>query len=169
MIEPTIHPNLNQPKPARQCRTCGVAISATSRGLCKRCSYISSVRPVPDNFVAILRRLGSHGAAREFSASLSTITMWRRQIGLEKHYRAKKPTPQFRPRGFREASVFTNRDQSPIGQAVDFLRKYGSVYRCTESGKPDAKGEFWKRNFTVLSDIQVIDRARRLGWTETEI
>lgn len=60
------------------------------------------------------------------------------------------------------------RDLTLAGQAADFLRRFGSVYRCDVTGKPNSKGTRWKRNYSVLTDDELMHRARRLGWTPME-
>lgn len=58
------------------------------------------------------------------------------------------------------------RDMSPVGQAVEFLRTLGPVSRCDESGKIIETGKFWRRGGTYpLTNEDVIERASRLGWT----
>jgi hypothetical protein len=52
------------------------------------------------------------------------------------------------------------------GMAAEFLRRYGSVYRCDPDGKPNAKGTHWRRFLSVVSDEDLIARAKKLGWNE---
>lgn len=158
----------SSPPPARHCKSCGTQISRYSRGHCRSCGYIGLKRDCPGDFLAVLKNLGSQGAAKHFSASLSTVTRWRHEEGLALHMRAKHGVvggnPSFRVAMGRIAP--RNRDMSMAGQAADFLRQFGSVYRCNERGKPDAKGTHWRRNLSVLSDDEMIARAARLGWVE---
>lgn len=51
-----------------------------------------------------------------------------------------------------------------VGQAVDFLRKFGPISRCFSTGKLDPKGDHWRRGSTVLNAAEVIERAERLGF-----
>jgi hypothetical protein len=60
--------------------------------------------------------------------------------------------------------IKAHRDCSQVGQAADFLRKYGAVYRCYESGRAATKGTHWSRNGFVLTDAELISRAEHLGW-----
>lgn len=151
------------------CIDCGRPISPYSRGRCRACGYLGLKRQVPDDFLTVLRRLGSHGAARHYRASLGTITRWRRELDLRPQARIKKGIGQQRTsRGFVERPLLIMRDLTLAGQAADFLRRYGSVFRCDAAGKPDAKGSHWKRNFSVLDDSELMHRATRLGWTPME-
>lgn len=148
------------------CIDCQAPISPYSRGRCRQCGYVGLKRAVPDEFEVILRKLGSQGAARHFHASLGTVTRWRREIGLRPQERARKPSMfgAVRSRGFSERPLLLRRDFTLAGQAADFLRRYGSVYRCDANGKPNPKGVCWKRNFSVLTDEEIMGRATRLGW-----
>jgi hypothetical protein len=151
------------------CQTCNAPISPYSRGKCRPCGYIGLKRDVPEDFLIILRLVGSQGAARHFYASLGTVTRWRREIGLVPQERARKSLVRaMRSRGFQEVKLIVCRDFTLPGQAASFLRRFGAVYRCDLSGKPNAKGSHWKRNFSVLDDGELMDRAKRLGWTEQE-
>ena len=148
---------------------CGSPISPYSRGKCRPCGYIGLKRDVPEGFLVILRLVGSQGAARHFKASLGTVTRWRREIGLVPQERARKAIMRsVRSRGFQEVKLIICRDFTLPGQAASFLRRFGAVYRCDERGNPNAKGSHWKRNFSVLDDGELMDRAKRLGWIEQE-
>lgn len=150
------------------CIDCDAPISPYSRGRCRQCGYVGLKRAVPADFEAVLRRLGSQGAAKHYHASLGTVTRWRREIGMRHQERARKPSmqPFVRPRAFSERPLMIVRDHTAAGQAADYLRRFASVYRCTEDGKPSAKGLFWRRNLSVLTDEQIMATATRLGWKE---
>lgn len=151
------------------CTDCGSPISPYSRGRCRRCGYSALVRPVPEDFMVILRQLGSQGAARHYRASLATVTRWRRELDIRPQVRAKKGIGQSRYRGFTERPLMQHRDLSQAGQAAEYLRRYGAVYRCDEEGRPNAKGSHWRRNFSVLGDDDVVRQATRLGWRPVEL
>lgn len=153
----------------KHCRTCGTTISRYSRGQCRSCGYIGLKRNCPDDFLSVLHRLGSQGAAKHFGASLSTVTRWRREAGMALHERARRARSGGLPkqRGLI-CSGLLQRDVSLPGQAADFLRQFGSVYRCDVNGKPSAKGTHWRRNYSILSDDEIMARAQRLGWSAME-
>jgi hypothetical protein len=121
----------------------------------------------------VLRQKGSLGAAAHYKASAATVTRWRRQMDLRPHARAvKRPGGAHARRGrggFRETPLPVYRDWSVVGQAVEFLRRIGPVFRCLATGAASSKGEFWNRNGWVLSDEDVLSRARRLGWVLVEV
>lgn len=167
-------PDLDEPerrtrRREKHCVDCGAPISPYSRGRCVKCAYRGSIRQVPEDFMAVLRVHGSPGAAKYYRASLSTITRWRRQIGIRPDARVKKGIGQSRSRGFVERPLLAKRDLTLVGQAVDFLRTRGPVYRCDACGKANVKGEFWNRGGWVLSDSDVLARAARLGWAPVEV
>lgn len=150
--------------PVKHCRDCGAVINRSSRGRCKPCANIGLKRACPDDLLAILHAQGSHGAAKHYHASLSTVTRWRRELELKAQARLKKAAPVLRPRCFQQVPLIVKRDMSYAGQAADFLRRYGAVYRCDALGRPNAKGAFWKRNFSVLTDDEIIQSALKLRW-----
>lgn len=155
---------------AKHCRDCGCIINRSSRGRCKPCATVGLRRSCPDDFLPVLRRLGSQGAARHYHASLATVTRWRRELELRPQARMKKGIGQSRSdRGFIPRPLIQNRDMTLAGQAADFLRRFGSVYRCDVRGTPMAKGTHWRRAYAVLSDEELMHRAQRLGWCEVEM
>lgn len=158
------------PKP-RACRECGTPISAYSRGRCEPCAYSAMRKPPPDDLAIILRKLGSCGAAKHYGSSLSTVTRWRREIGLMPHERTRYRQPTFRPQMFKLAPLLVVRDYTSVGQAADFLRKFGPVSRCEADGQYPKRGNgtCWNRNGYILSDDELMAKARRLGWKPVRI
>lgn len=149
----------------RHCRDCGAIINRSSRGQCKPCATVGLRRSCPEDFLFILRRLGSQGASRHYRASLSTVTRWRRELELKPQTRMKVGIGQSRMSpGFMPRPLLLYRDMTIAGQAADYLRRYGSVYRCDENGKPNSKGTHWRRGLSIITDDSLIHRAVRLGW-----
>lgn len=151
---------------ANCCIDCGAAITAHSRGRCITCGHAGMKRGVPDDFADVLKTLGSAHAAKHYRTSLSTLTRWRRECGMSKHERAKPcpPRPASRRRGFEQAPQFNNRDLSMVGQAADFLRRFGAINRCDHDGKFNHKGDFWRRNHRVVTPEHLIKVAVNLGF-----
>jgi hypothetical protein len=56
------------------------------------------------------------------------------------------------------------RDMTRIGQAADFLRRFGPVFRCGPGGVALQSGLHWNRGGFVLTDAELVARAERLGW-----
>jgi hypothetical protein len=48
------------------------------------------------------------------------------------------------------------------------LRRICAVYRCTETGRADPKGKFWRFGNAVLTPDELIARAERKGWDPEE-
>jgi hypothetical protein len=83
----------------------------------------------------------------------------------------KRPKAPASPRQPRANEPFRNvahapacvtrheRDMSAAGQAADYLRQFGAIYRCGETGKACVSGKFWRRGNAVLSDAELIERA----------
>ena len=166
----TIHRKRGSGIAPKHCRDCGCLINRSSRGRCKPCATTGLKRARPADFLETLRKLGSQGAARHYRASLGTVTRWRRELELKPQARMKRGIGQSRSdRGFMPRPLLQNRDMSLAGQAADYLRRYGSVYRCDDLGKPMAKGSHWRRNYAVMSDDELIQRAERLGWKRMEM
>jgi hypothetical protein len=165
---PDPQPTLPQSYRGHLCIDCQAPISPYSRGRCRLCGYVGLKRNVPEDFAVTLRKLGSQGAARHYRASLGTVTRWRREIGLRPQERARKPSMMgaVRPRAFSERPLIVFRDFTLVGQAAEFLRHIGPVFRCHASGAAHKQGSHWNRNGWVLSDEDLMSRARRLGWAE---
>lgn len=156
----------------RACIDCKAEISAFGSGRCKRCAYRAKSRPVPPDFLEQLARRGSGGCAVHYRASLTTITKWRRASGLRPQLRMRRSPSMgggFKRQTGTLARIMIHRDHSDAGQAADFLRRFGAVYRCDEGGKPNSKGAFWNRNNHVLDDGEIMFRAKRLGWSPVRV
>lgn len=117
----------------------------------------------------MLRQLGSKAAAAHYRTSLKTIARWRAESGMRRFQRGKARVRRRNHHyvlNMSRTEIF--RDMSAPGSAADFLRRYGSVFRCDENRKPNAKGGFWNRNGRVLTDDEIMSRAARLGWCRPE-
>jgi hypothetical protein len=156
--------------PVRQCVDCGAPISAYSRGRCEPCAYLTMRRPMPEDFMIILKRLGSAGAARHYRSSLSTITKWRRDLEIRPNARAKKPTAR-RTYPTKCNINYQHREWTRPAQAAYFLQRFDAVFRCDEHGHVPKKGEalFWYRNGRVLTDDEIMAKAARLGWKPVSV
>jgi DNA-directed RNA polymerase subunit RPC12/RpoP len=162
-------PRTNAPR-VKFCIDCHTPISIYSRGRCEACAYKRFIRPTPPDFVQVLKAKGSRGAAAHYHASLTTITRWRAECGLIPYAQAKRRrAPSMRlGRSFIETPLVVHRDFSLVGQAADFLRASRPMYRCDENGRQNPKGEFWRNAFSVMTDDEMMARARRAGWKPVE-
>lgn len=147
------------------CCDCGEATSPHSRGRCVKCGHANMKRAVPDDFAQVLRSLGSQGAAKHYRTSLSTLTRWRRECGMAKHHRAKPSAAGgMRRSGFTERPLMQARDMSFVGQAADYLRRYGSIHRCNHDGSFNPKGDHWRRNNRIVTSDHIVKIAINLGY-----
>jgi len=53
---------------------------------------------------------------------------------------------------------------SDVELAADHLRKCAPVYRCTETGMANQGGKHWRYGSLILSDDQIIEKAKGKGW-----
>ena len=80
--------------------------------------------------------------------------------------RAAQPTrlsPRLRTQ-FHTAGVTDHRAKTTADLAQEFLQKECAVFHCTEDGKPDQKGKFYKRGSRILTPDELIAMATRKGW-----
>jgi hypothetical protein len=120
--------------------------------------------PVPDGFALVAPGMTIKELRVRYACSRDLIARWCEEVGVQ----PRRPDPA---RTVGQASkTFSprnapSRDGSVAGQAAEFLRRFGPVYRCTEDGKQDLKGTHWNRGGrTVLTDAELIERAKRNGW-----
>lgn len=91
--------------------------------------------------------------------------------GFARH-RASSSAPSLGRMGGGTAQMIVEqvqRDMSEAGQAADFLRRLGPVYRCNALGRADFTGSMWRYGNVILSSADLIARAERKGWRAVEI
>lgn len=152
---------------SRTCLGCGKPISATSRGQCKAC--VKRRRPVPQDFGEVIARMGSARAARHYHSSLSTVTRWRRELGMAPHTSAKPSRPRIggNLRGCTKSYLVREKIFSRVELAAEHLQRLGPTFRCGATGEAVTRGQYWNRAGHVLTDYELIDRALAAGWVET--
>ncbi len=122
--------------------------------------------------------MSTRALAAHYGRSVATVAAWCHRSGLVRtaawrspssqakpaQPKTKAPTPplrigtQRRP-DVRSAPTITVRDLSPVGQAAEYLRQFGPVYRCSDSGLADVAGKLWRRGNAILTDAELIERA----------
>ena len=70
--------------------------------------------------------------------------------------------PHYRPPAKVAHQMVTGRTLHEL--ARDHLAKNTAVYRCTERGHADLKGTFWRIGNIVVSDDELLRRARAKGF-----
>lgn len=118
----------------------------------------------PEDFPARAPMMTRRDLAAHYRRSTDTIRRWLSEAGVD-----AKPAPKLKlvtGRADRQFTpiVTTLRDMSQVGQAVDYLRKFGPVSRCFATGRLDPQGDHWRRGSAILTDAEIIGRARRNGW-----
>lgn len=140
-------------------------------------------KAVPDDFEANWRRMSIRALAAHYRRQCMTVVEWARELGLNRKdaplrvckpkpakvakprvVRIVKPTKEttkpLKPNAFQNVPVDrVQRDMSAAGQAADYLRRFGPVYRCDWRGLPLADGFFWRRGTAILTDQDLIERA----------
>jgi hypothetical protein len=126
---------------------------------------------IPDGFADIAARESDRALARLYDRDPKTIRRWRGLCGIERKKSAPKVKPQPAVQSIR------GRFTAPAGMGVipgpkagveedaaQHLRRICAVYRCTETGRADLKGKFWRVGNAVLSPDELIARARAKAW-----
>jgi len=115
----------------------------------------------PENFARIAPTMTLHELEILFDKGSHVIKRWCAECGVS----PRRCVPHFVSRANRippPPVVF--HDLSRAGQAAEYLRRFGPVFRCNSNGGADAKGDHWSRSGFVLMDEEIITRAERLGW-----
>jgi len=128
----------------------------------------------PADFDALWAVTGEKRLALIVGASEYTVRTEAKRRGLVRtarlpnnpHAKPPKPKQAFVERSYQIAPVKSgySRDMSRVGQAADFLKGKAQIWRCNATRQYDPKGEYWNRGGYLLTDADVISRAKRLGW-----
>lgn len=139
----------------------------TETGLPKIRSKREKGQPAPKGFEDFAREHSQRETMRHFGISRDMVRTFEAQMKITRVRFMKTPTEG---RGHAAKFIKVNayqtapvnrfqRDMSAAGQAADFLRKFGPVYRCDVRGKAIEDGFFWRRGSAILSDAELIERA----------
>lgn len=117
-------------------------------------------RSMPDSFALVARGMTMKQLRDRFAASEALVRRWCAEAGVEPRRAGYAYFRQVQPRALPDA-----RDNSRAGMAAQYLQKFGSVVRCDAEGRVDPRGTHWLRGGRyVLTDDEIMDRARRNGW-----
>lgn len=138
----------------------------------KRCT--PNRTEVPADLAQLAPTMSYAELAAHYGRNHKTIRRWLQEIGVKTRSVAPprprlvstaKPLP---PKVFVTPACNRSvpRDGSPEGQAADHLRcaTRAIIHRCTETGRADIKGEFWRYGNVILTGDELIQRAQRHGW-----
>lgn len=140
-------------------------------GLKPRAPIMANAQPVPSDFAEVSQRLTVSGMREYYGGGEAKIRRWLQETGLTpcKIYNGGK-APKRNPNrtSFRPNQMPTliagqdHRIRSIHDEAADVLRRERwVVYRSTETGRADHKGEFWRVGNTVLTPDELLARADR--------
>jgi hypothetical protein len=132
--------------------------------------------PIPDDFAERASHTSNARLIARYGVCKGTIARWRRETGTVR--RQVRPRPAAAPIEAREPRAASprsgharfkvdrvgNRGTSQAGEAAEFLRRFGPVYRADEHGNPKGRPTHWRRGSFVLTDQEIIERAERNGW-----
>ena len=156
---------------------CYDAVRRVAKGISKaRCEGRkprTNLHKIPEGFDELARVLPTKPLSQKLGVSPSTVRLWRRVRNIPSPGRGGSPKlvkPKTSIRSgsapYKPAPVTIHRDVSVAGRAVsECLQKLGRIFRCDPDGRVNPKGTHWNRNGFILTDDDVIDRARRNGWS----
>ncbi len=150
--------------------------------------------PVPADFADRFAVSNIDQLRQYYRRGWVTINRWIKEAGLIRPVAPKKPAavkaakrpktkpvafvrsaPEVirfrpaRPNAYQTAALnVVVRNMSEAGRAADYLRRFGPVVRCDERGRYNENGTHWRRNSTVLTPAEIIERAERNGWQARE-
>lgn len=119
-----------------------------------------SAAPMPDGFALVAPRLTVKQLRQRYGRGQSVIARWLVEAGVE----ARRPIARHAGNYPLTMNKRAHRDESRAGQAAEYLRRFGPVYRCRPTGSAATRGNYWNRGGFVLTDAELIGRAERLGW-----
>lgn len=122
-------------------------------------------RPMPEGFATYAPTMNVMEIRAKTGASAEAVKRWLGEAGVTTRAMKHRSSISASPKGFvSRASERVHIECSRAGEAAEYLRRFGPVYRCKPTGAPDAKGSHWRRNNTVLTDEEIIERATSNGW-----
>lgn len=138
---------------------------------------VSGIKPVsgvkrapPADFTALAPTMTKTALKDHYRADIRTIGRWYAETGADRLI-VKPAPPTGRRRGAYNMTPSLSRAGGNLSitriltihdQAADTLRRERwAVYRCTEKGKADFKGAFWRVGNVVCTPAELLERAAR--------
>jgi transposase len=132
---------------------------------------------LPADFAAVAEGNSQEEIAAHYGVGIKTVCRWLDDAGLDRTARHAAPARVQKSRQ-RNSTIPTAANgrlaidrpsglrlmMSPAAPAAEFLQRYGPVYRCDADGNPDPRGTHWRRGSFVLTDDELMQRARDKGW-----
>lgn len=143
------------------CRIYGVCDRLISRWRLETntVAYVRGEKP-PENFAHLAPTMSLYQAQQFFERGAMVVKRWAMETGVRFRQPVSVVTRGNSGHSIRE----TQRDMSHVGQAAEYLRRFGFVYRCDKVGRPNPKGALWRRGSFILTDAEIVERAERQGW-----
>ena len=143
--------------------------------------------PAPADLAEIAATMSQRDIGEREGVSRDVVARWLKLAGLEPRPRFQRTSAGLARRDYAPTKVLTTvesiarpavthgrksnapvdrhqRDMTLVGQAADYLRRFGPVYRCNDRGAQAQGGKFWRRGSAILTDAELIERAERNGW-----
>lgn len=127
-------------------------------------------RDAPADFTALAPTMTKTALKDHYRADIRTIGRWYAETGADRLI-VKPAPPTGRRRGAYNMTPSLSRAGGNLSitriltihdQAADTLRRERwAVYRCTEKGKADFKGAFWRVGNVVCAPDELLERAAR--------
>lgn len=115
---------------------------------------------VPDGFALVASNFTVKQLRERYGRGQAVIGRWLAECGVE----ARRPLARHAGPHALIMNKRPHRDDTRAGQAAEYLRRFGPVYRCRPGGAAATRGDHWNRGGFVLTDAELIERAERLGW-----
>lgn len=133
---------------------------------------------IPDDYAERARMTPQRALAEHYGVGRGTVQEWHKRAGVSRERKAAEPKPKAPKALIAPAKLVTHhkvmkvevyRDFSVAGQAADFLRRLGPLWRCDADGRQTVRGRYWRRGSAVLTDAEIIARAMQRGWRAESI
>lgn len=129
-------------------------------------------RAIPEDFAENARTMTRNQLAVHYVAGWITVNRWLAEMGIAPvTVQAMPPKPRpakvQAPRSAAALPTVLHRKIAPTrtttiyDDAADLIRRDMPVYRCTDKGRADHKGSFWRAGNTVLTPAELLIRADR--------
>lgn len=118
----------------------------------------------PADLAARVVGLNYTEAARELGVCTSVARRFMQEAGIDPAPVKRTTTHLPKLPDFQRTDDRYQRDMSIVGQAADHLKRISAVWRCNERGSPDPAGKLWRRGSAILTDEELLERARFKGF-----
>lgn len=112
-------------------------------------------RIMPDDFSEVAPSMTKAEMIKHWKTSPDVVNRWISESGVTpKKYKPKV----FRFSGWKSDIPKPKRDNE-VDLAVEYLRKYMAVSRCSKHGKYEQAGNFYRAGAAILTPAQIVEKA----------